>query len=130
MWCRLAQLKWQLPLCLLMTALFAVCLWYPGKTCVDIVSLDRSTFVALLGAIASILALFCSISIAFVFFVSQSNKAERVSTYDALKARLLETQKWLLTQPHSQDREICLSLIFELDKLDITDLPQTDYGNE
>ena len=130
MWYRLAQLKWQLPLCLLLTALLAVCLWCPGKTSVDIVSLDRSTFVASLGAIASILALFCSISIAFVLFVSQANKAERASAYDALKARLLETQKWLLTQPHSQDREICLSLIFELDKLDITDLPQTDYGNE
>ncbi len=127
---RLAQFKWQLPLCALMTALLAACLWNPGKMSIDIVSLDRSTFVTSFGAITSILALFCSISIAFVLFVSQANKAERISAYDTFKARLLETQKWLLPQPHSQDREICLSLVFELDKLDITDLPQTDYGDE
>jgi len=76
------------------------------------------------------LALFCSILIAFVLFVSQTNRAERFAAYDAFKARLLETHQWLLTQTDSRDRHTCLSLVFELDKLDITDLPQTNYGNE
>jgi hypothetical protein len=115
---------------MLATALLAVCLWNAGKTGVDIASLDRSTFVTSLGAVTSILALFCSISIAFILFFSQANKAERVTAYDAFKARLLETQQWLLRQPYSQEREICLSLVFALDKLDITDLPQTDLGDE
>jgi hypothetical protein len=114
---RLAQLKWQLPLPLVLTALLGLCLRNPGVTGFGIVSLDRSTFITSLGAIASILALFCSVSIAWVLFVSQSNKAERVSSYDTFKARLLETQQWLLSQPHTPDREICLTLVFELDKL-------------
>jgi hypothetical protein len=28
------------------------------------------------------------------------------------------------------DRELCLSLVYELDKLDMSDLPQTDRGDE
>ena len=47
-----------------------------------------------------------------------------------LKARLLETQRWLLSQQRTDDRELCLSLIFELDKHDMSDLPQTDLGDE
>jgi hypothetical protein len=37
--------------------------------------------------------------------------------------------KWLLSQPHTPDREICLTLVFELDKLNMSDLPQTDWGD-
>lgn len=85
---------------------------------------------ASLSTITSVLALLCSISIAFVLFVSQANRTERVAAYDAFKVRLLETQQWLLTKEKSKDRETCLSLVFELDKLDITDLPTTDRGNE
>lgn len=127
---RLTQLKWQLPLIALVTALLALCLWKGSLTRADITALDRATFITSLAAVASILALFCSISIAFVLFVSQSNKAERVAAYDMLKARLLETQRWLLSQQRTDDRELCLSLIFELDKHDMSDLPQTDLGDE
>jgi hypothetical protein len=55
-------------------------------------ALDRSTFITAVSAVASILALFCSISFAFVLFISQANKAERLAAFDRLKTRLLGTQ--------------------------------------
>jgi small-conductance mechanosensitive channel len=125
---RLTQFYWQLGLSLVTTALFGLCLWKSNATGIDIAALDRSTFVESLSAIASILALFCSVSFAFVLFVSQSNNAERVAAFDQLKARLLSTQQWLLSHPKDEDREVCMALVFELDKLDLSDLPQTDYG--
>ncbi len=130
MFYRLTQLKFQLPLCVLVTALVGVWIWIAPSTVVDLTSLDRSTFITSLAAISSILALFCSISIAFVLFVSQAYRSERITAYDAFKFRLLETQRWLLAQPDSKDRNTCLSAVFELDKFDITDLPTRNRGNE
>ncbi len=124
------QLKFQLPVATLGIALLGACIWFPQRSGVDVTTLDRSTFITALSALASILALFCSLSIAWILFVSQQNKSERVTAYDLLKARLLTAQQWLLAQPRSEDRELCLALIFELDKLDMSDIPQTDRGDE
>jgi hypothetical protein len=66
----------------------------------------------------------------WVLFMSQQNRTERISTYDLLKSRIADAQNWLLEQPASEDRELCLSLVYELDKLDMSDLPQTDRGDE
>ena len=127
---RSTQLKWQLSIALVGVTLLGLCIWFKECSRIDLTSLDRSTFITALSAFASILALFCSLSIAWILFVSQQNKGERVTAYDLLKARLLETQQWLLTEPLSEDREICLGLVFELDKLDLSDMPQTDLGDE
>lgn len=127
---RLTQFQWQLGLSVFVVALLGVCLWKENVMDVDIATLDRSTYTTVLAAIASILALFCSISFAFVLFISQSNKTERITAFDHFKARLLAAQQWLLSQPDSEDRELCLSLVFELDKLALSDLPQTSYGPE
>jgi hypothetical protein len=127
---RLAQLRWQLALCTIVTAGLALYLWHFEATHSSIEGLNRETFVASVAAVASILALFCSISIAFVLFVSQSARAERIAAFDQFKSRLLSTQQWLLSQPKNPDREQCLSLVFELDKLDLSDLPQTREGAE
>lgn len=124
------QLKFQLPAAALGVALLGACIWFPQHSGVDLITLDRSTFITSLSALASILALFCSLSIAWILFVSQQNKSERVTTYDLLKDRLLSAQQWLLAQPLSEDRELCLALVFELDKLDMSDIPQTDRGDE
>lgn len=127
---RLAQLRWQLALCTITTADLALYLWYFEATHSSIEGLNRETFVASVTAVASILALFCSISIAFVLFVSQSARAERIAAFDQFKGRLLNTQQWLLSQPKNPDWELCLSLVFELDKLDLSDLLQTRRGTE
>jgi hypothetical protein len=66
---------------------------------------------------------------AWILSVSQQNKGERLATFDRLKSHLLETRQWLLTQRKTKDREICLALVFELDKFDLSDLPQTNLGD-
>lgn len=127
---RLTQLKWQIPMAAAPIGAAALCLLFPNRSGIELDSLDRSTFITALSAVATILALFCSLSIAWILFVSQQCKTERVVAYDTLKSRLLEAQRWLLTQPDTEDRTVCLSLAYELDKLDLSDLPQTDRGDE
>lgn len=124
------QLKYQVPIALACVAVLAACIWMHGFSKVDLISLDRSTFITATSTVASLIALFCSLSIAWILFVSQQNKAERVTTYDLLKQQLLGVQQWLLGQPISDDRELCLALAFELGKHDISELPQVDWGNE
>ncbi|MGA7564328.1 MAG: hypothetical protein WBW55_14100 [Desulfobaccales bacterium] len=92
--------------------------------------LDRSTYITFMSGLATIVALFCSVSFGFVLFFMQSNRSERLSTYAELKSRLLAFHIWLLSLPESKDKEICMAMVFELEKLDISDLPQTDYGDE
>ena len=124
------QAKFQVPLAIAFASLEAVAVWNPQHSGADVQSIDRSTFITYLSAVASILALFCSISLAWVLFVSQQNKSERLSTYDILKARLSQAQEWLLAQPPTEDTELCLSFAYELDKHNLSDLPQTDLGDE
>lgn len=124
------QLKFQGPCAIAVTATLAIATPHSQFSGVDLASLDRSTFMTYLSAVASILALFCSLSIAWVLFISQQNKSERVATYDLLKARLSQTQQWLLEQPISEDRELCLSLVYKLNTHDMSDLPQNDLGDE
>lgn len=124
------RLKYQIPVLLVLGAGLMVLLWGAKWSGADVASLDRATYITFMGAVASVLALFCSISMSWVLLVSQQNRAERIATYDLLKARISEAQEWLLVQPASEDRELCLSLVFELDKLEMSDLPQTDRGDE
>jgi hypothetical protein len=122
------RLRAQLAVSAVVAALADVAIYYGHWTGVDLTSLDRATFITALSAVATLVALFCSLSIAWILFVSQQSKAERLTAYDTMKSRLLEVQRWLLGLPISEDREICLSLAYELDKLELSDLPQTDRG--
>jgi hypothetical protein len=127
---KLTDLRWQIALSAAITAMIWAGLWQAKGTSADLGVLDRATFVTTVAAVASILALFCSVSTAFVLFVSQANRAERVASYDQLKARLLATQQWLSTLPNSAGRETCMALVFELDKADISDLPRVGPEQE
>jgi hypothetical protein len=110
--------------------LVELAIYYGRWSGADLTALDRSTFITALGTVATLVALFCSLSIAWILFVSQQSKGERLAAYDLMKSRLLEVQRWLLSHPETEDRETCLSLAYELDKLDLSDLPQTNLGPE
>jgi len=127
---RLTRLPAQLAICTAVAALVELAIYYGRWSGADLTALDRSTFITALGTVATLVALFCSLSIAWILFVSQQSKGERLAAYDLMKSRLLEAQRWLLSLPETEDRETCLSLAYELDKLDLSDLPQTDRGPE
>ena len=57
-------------------------------------------------------------------------RSERITAYTELKNKLSEFDNYLSTVPDSSDKEICKAVWFELQKLEMTDLPQTDYGEE
>lgn len=127
---RLTRLPVQLAICTAVASLAQLAIYQGRWSCADLTSLDRSTFITALSTVATLVALFCSLSIAWILFISQQSKGERLAAYDLMKSRLLEVQRWLLSLPHSDDREIFLSLAYELDRLDLSDLPQTDRGPE
>lgn len=127
---RVTRLPVQVAVGLVVAVLADIAIYYGHWTAVDLGSLDRSTYITTLSAVATLVALFCSLSIAWILFVSQQSKAERLTAYDLMKAKLSEVRRWLLELPATEDRELCLSLAYELDKLDISDLPQTDRGPE
>jgi len=127
---RLTKLSWQLGISLAFTTGVGLCVIFPHQSHANISSLDQSTYIAALGTVATLVALFCSLSIAWILFISQQARAERLLAYDTLKARLLTTQQWLLSLPKTKERELCLSLAYELDKHSLSDLPQTDLGPE
>ena len=82
-----------------------------------------------LSALATIVALFCSVSFGFVLFFMQSNRSERLSTYAKLN-RDCSSSTLASFPPGKQRQRIAMAMVFELEKLDISDLPQTDYGDE
>lgn len=125
---RFTRLPSQATACLVVGACAQMIIYYGSITGADITSLDRSTFITALSAVATLVALFCSLSIAWILFVSQQAKAERVSAYDIMKSRILEAHRWLIDEPISDRREICLALLFELDKMQMSDLPQKNLG--
>jgi hypothetical protein len=50
--------------------------------------IDKPIYITIVGGLASVVALFCSVSFGFVLFFLQSNRAERLNTYSELKNRL------------------------------------------
>lgn len=126
----LTQLPAQAGVCTFAAILADLAIYHGGWTGADVTGLDRSTFIGALSAVATLVALFCSLSIALILFVSQQSKSERVTTYDLFKGCLREAKSWLHSLPQTEGREICLSLAYELDKLELSDLPQTDRGPE
>jgi hypothetical protein len=125
-----SRLRWQLLVSAAFSGLFAFLLFICGIGQSYFIDLDRSTYITFVSGLATIVALFCSVSFGFVLFFMQSNKSERLSTFSELKSRLFAFHNWLLSLPKSEDTEICMAMVFELEKLDIVDLPQTDYGME
>jgi len=123
-------LPWQLLISATLSGIFGVWLFLCGIGQSHFADLDRSTYITFMSGLATIVALFCSVSFGFVLFFMQSNRSERLSTYSELKSRLFAFHTWLLSLSKSKDTEICKAMVFELEKLDITDLPQTDYGEE
>lgn len=92
--------------------------------------IDKATYITFVSGLATVVALFCSVSFGFILYFLQSNRAERLTTYAELKNRLFAFQTWLLSLPESEERDLCMAMVFELEKLDLSDLPQTDYGKE
>jgi hypothetical protein len=127
---KLTRLPAQAAICALAASAADVAIYYGNRSGADITGLDRSTFIGALSAVATLVALFCSLSIAWILSVSQQSKSERLSTYDLFKSSLREAKSWLHSLEQTEDRELCLSLAYELDKLDLSDLPQTDLGPE
>ena len=125
----LTQIRYQGPVALVASGGLTWVALHCVAASAGIDAIDRATFLSYLGVIATILTLFCSVSLTWVLFVSQQNKSERLSTYDLFKARLSQAQQWLLGLPASGDRELCLAFIYELDKHEMSDLPQTDWGD-
>jgi len=126
----LSRLPLQLLISVTLSGLFGFWLFLCGIGQNHLADLNRSTYITFMSGLATIVALFCSVSFGFVLFFMQSNKSERLSTFTELKSRLLALHNWLLSLPKSKDKEICMAMVFELEKLDIADLPKTDYGAE
>lgn len=127
---RLTRLPLQLTICTAFSASVGVTIYFNEWSHVDLLTLDRSTFITALSAIATLIALFCSLSIAWILFISQQVKGERLAAYDLLKSKLSELRQWLLSQPESVGREACLALAFELDMLELSDLPSIGLEKE
>jgi hypothetical protein len=127
---RLTRLPAQVAICAGAAVVADLAIYYGSWTGAEISGLDRSTFIGALSAVATLVALFCSLSIAWILFVSQQSKSERLTTFDLFKASLREAKSWLHSLEPSDDREICLSLAYELDKFELSDLPRTDLGPE
>lgn len=127
---RLTRLPLQVTICTTISALTGIVIYFNEWSHVDLLSLDRSTFITALSAIATLIALFCSLSIAWILFISQQAKGERLAAYDLMKSKLSEVRQWLLNQPESAGRETCLALAFELDMLELSDLPSIGLEKE
>ncbi|WP_085720848.1 hypothetical protein [Pseudomonas sp. B22(2017)] len=123
---KMSRIWVQLLICFLLSGMTWLAVSYTAWTGSTISSLDRSTFITALGTIATLVALFCSLSISWILFVTQQLKGERLVAYDLMKVRLLESQRWLVDQPDSDERSICLDLAFELDRFEPNDLPITN----
>jgi len=119
----LTSLPFQISISLLPTIVVGIAILLPAYR-VDISHFDRSTFISILGAIATLVTLFCSLSLTWILFNSQQVRHFRTDSFDLMKQCLLDTDRWLETQEVTQNSELCRSLIWEINKIEFSDLPQ------
>ncbi|MFG0765692.1 hypothetical protein ACF8Q9_02200 [Pseudomonas sp. TYF_15] len=127
---KLTRLPIQLTICTTISTLTGLAIYFHEWSQVDLSTLDRSTFITALSATATLVALFCSLSIAWILFISQQAKGERLAAFDLLKSRLLDVQQWLLNLPKSDGRDTCLALAYEYSMLELSELPLIERGQE
>lgn len=120
---RLTSLPWQVAISLLFTGIVAVAIYLPSAG-VNLGSVDRATFISALSAIATLVALFCSLSLTWILFTYQQVKAQRTAAYDLMKQCLMEAESWLHSMERTESREICLSLLWEIDQIEHSNIPQ------
>ncbi|MPS98194.1 MAG: hypothetical protein E2581_06800 [Pseudomonas sp.] len=108
-----------------MTLIIALVIRYGAFLGVTLNTLDRSTLVSALSTIATVVALFCSLSIAWILYVLQQVRTERLQTYDVMKSKLRDVLTWLHSIPPSNDRDVCLAHAYAIDFLDLSEMPQT-----
>lgn len=108
----------------------ALIIRYFSFVSVSLSSLERSLFVSVLGVVATVVALFCSLSVAWILFVTQQVKSERLQSYDLMKSRLSEVLAWLHSLPPSLDRDVCIDHAYAIDELSLSDMPQIGETDE
>jgi hypothetical protein len=126
---RFRQLKWQFVLVVPLCLAVAAALIFPAQSRASIANIDVSTYLSAVSAVMTVVALFCSLSIAWVLFSDQQAKSERARAFENLKSRLLTTQEWLMSQPSGEDRDVCMACVFEWNKFGLEDLPTTKFGD-
>jgi|TARA_R110000851_G_scaffold108876_1_gene230577 hypothetical protein len=126
----LSRFHWQVIVSVLIAAIFWAWLMLCDAGQASLAKLEISNYISVVTGLASIVALFCSVSFGFVLFQIQSAKSERLGAYSELKARLHSFHSWLSSLEDSVEKDICMAMVFELEKLDLVDIPLTDYGQE
>jgi hypothetical protein len=115
-------MRWQAGICLGFTGLTAAVIFSPLSG-LNVSGIDRPTFIAVIGSITTLLALFCTLSLSWILFSYQQIKNQRVAAYDMLKECVIDAVDWLHASEHTYYRDICLSLLWEIDKIQLTDVP-------
>ncbi|WP_447528387.1 hypothetical protein [Vreelandella sp. TE19] len=125
-----SRLHWQLVISLLVASISLSWVMFCDTGQASLAKLEISTYVSVITGLASIVALFCSVSFGFVLFQIQSAKSERLGAYSELKARLYSFHSWLRSLEDSPEKNVCMAMVFELEKLDLIDIPRIHYGKE
>lgn len=125
-----SRFYWQLMISLIVASISFLWVMLCDTGQASLAKLEISTYISVITGLASIVALFCSVSFGFVLFQIQSAKSERLEAYSELKARLHSFYTWLRSLEDSPDKDVCMAMVFELEKLDLVDIPRTNYGQE
>lgn len=126
----ISRLHWQIMISLIVASISLSWVMLCDAGQASLAKLETSTYISVITGLASIVALFCSVSFGFVLFQIQSAKSERLGAYSELKARLHSFHTWLRSLEDSPDTNLCMAMVFELEKLDLIDIPRTNYGPE
>ena len=81
---KLKSVRLQAGISLGFTGLIAAVIFSPLSG-LNVSGIDRSTFIAVIGSITTLLALFCTLSLSWILFSYQQIKNQRVAAYDMLK---------------------------------------------
>lgn len=127
---RLCRTHVQFVVCSVMTLLVALMIRYGSFVGVGLSGLDRSVFISVLGVVATVVTLFCSLSVAWILFVTQQVKSERLQSYDLMKSKLNEVLNWLHSLPPSSDRDVCIDHAYAIDELSLSDMPRRGETDE
>ena len=119
---KLKSVRWQAGISLGFTGLIAAVIFSPLSG-LNVSGIDRPTFIAVIGSITTLLALFCTLSLSWILFSYQQIKNQRVAAYDMLKQCVVDAVDWLHASEHTYHRDICLSLLWEIDKIQLADVP-------
>ena len=124
------RLQWQLPISIYIAIAVFLAIKYGEHAGEIVIAIEKSDYLSFTGGLATILALFCSVSFGYLLHHIENAKSERQNTLNLLFTELAAFKEFVYRTEESEFNLVCEKFVLAYEQLDSSDFPLLQYLSE